>query len=43
MTTLERMARVQFECGACDSTDAEEITGGYKCARCGWIPDDCTC
>ena len=32
-----------YECERCGCTDPEEVTGGWRCSRCEYVPPECTC
>ncbi len=37
------MSEQGYECESCGCTEPEEVTGGWRCSKCGWQPVDCTC
>jgi hypothetical protein len=32
-----------YVCDRCEGTEPEEVTGGWRCARCQYQPAECTC
>lgn len=34
---------LDYECELCGCNEPEEVTGGWRCARCRYQPPECTC